>query len=76
MQIKKSISQDYYMASLGKTIWGSLFGITATKKTTFVEANVMNIAAMFQRYPPESFWGDDFLKTIHKINLSKWELFL
>ena len=33
---------------------------TSTRNATFVEANVMNISAKFQLYPPYGFRGDDF----------------
>ena len=34
---------------------------TATKNNIFVEAIVRNNSAKFQLYPPNSFWGADFL---------------
>ena len=33
---------------------------TAIKNIIIVEANVLNISAKFQLYPPYGFWGDDF----------------
>ena len=30
------------------------------KKHRFCRANVINISAKFQLYPPDGFWGDDF----------------
>ena len=33
---------------------------TAIKNNIFVEANVMNMYAMFQLHPPYDFWGKEF----------------
>ena len=43
---------------------------TAIKNAIFIEANVMNISAKFQVYPPYGFWGEDFLIFFCKFILS------
>ena len=33
---------------------------SGNKNTIFIEANIMNISAKIQLYPPYGFWGDGF----------------
>ena len=62
---------QYFSANLDfRLSWQPIKFNCLDKNAIFVEANVMNISAKFQLYPPYGFWGEHFSILFRKFSLS------